>query len=208
MIKMTVYCDGSERDHCKNHRKHTYQGWGFVAHHNEDTDEVFDGIKLKNIKQRGFHEIHAFYAAVQYAESYGYKPHEVSFHSDCDWLRDANFHLHAGNYSKSRSKFMKRVIAFQHLFFPGDRQVAVRMTKWLLNARICWVKGHDSTVYNLRADQLATAAVTQIKTKKEVRPVFFSTWLESGIDAYDRIAEEHIKVHLPFCHPGMMFVEA
>lgn len=204
MIKMTVYCDGGEREH----NRKFFQGWGFVAHHNEDIDEVFDGIKLKTPTQRGFHEIHAFYAAVQYAESYGYKPSEVSFYSDCDWLRDAGFHLHPGNYSKSRAKFMKRVITFQRLFFPGDRKVALRMIKWLLGAHICWIKGHDSTVYNLRADQLATAGIAQLKTKKEVRPVFFSSWLAAGIDAYDRITEEHVKVHLPFCHPGMMFVEA
>lgn len=208
MIKMTVYCDGGERQKVKGNKITTYQGWGFVAHHNNDTDEVFDGVKLERDSQRGYHELHAFNAAVRYAESYGYIPGEVSFYTDCSWCYEAGFHLHPGNYSKSRAKFIKRLKTFQTLFHPKDKGLVLRLARWLLNAHVCWVKGHSATVYNIRADQLATAGINKAKSRSETLPIFFSHWLEKGFKEFDRVLGEERIVHLPFCHQGMSFVEA
>lgn len=209
MIKMTVYCDGGERQKIKGNKTTTYQGWGFVAHHNNDTDEVFDGIKLTDpSNQRGYHEMHAFNAAVRYAESYGYVPGEVSFYTDDIWARDAGFHLHPGNYSKSRSKFIKRLMTYKKLFHPNDKFLVIRMVRWLLGAHICWVKGHDATVYNLRADQLATAGINKAKSNAITYPIFFSHWLEKGFKEFDHSTATEVIKHFPFCHQGMSFVEA
>lgn len=167
MSKIVMFIDGGEREYRKNNKLQcVYGGYGIVAHHNGDTEELFGGYEVKP-NDRGFHELYAFKKAVDYAESFGYLPEEVAFYTDCRGNADAGFHLFPGNRSKTRTNVIKRLREFQKIHFPDEKGLALRLARWFINARIHWVKGHKMTVDNCRADVLARAGSRMVKEKKQ-----------------------------------------
>jgi len=193
MSKLTLYIDGSEirvGDQWK-------QGWGILAlHHAGDTVELNGSLQVKrNGRNGGWHEVLAFYHAVNYAEAQGYAPGECSFYSDCDWVAYGGFHLVPENYSNKRLDVAERLQLFKEVFYPGDETLVERMCKWLVNAQMHWLKGHKVDVSNNRVDYLARSAIYNKATHECMD---FQSWLENGFSVWDNEIKAN-KIHMmPF----------
>lgn len=204
MSKIVMFIDGGEREFRRDNKLQcVYGGYGIVAHHNGDTEELFGGYEVKP-NDRGFHELMAFKKAVDYAESFGYLPEEVAFYTDCRGNADAGFHLFPGNRSKSKSCTINRLRKFQKVHFPDDKGLVLRLARWFISARIHWVKGHEMTVDNCRADVLARAGTRMMKEKKKQETLndwnyveTLNRWLHMGRKVYFKGGME--MEFWPFC---------
>ena len=199
-----MFIDGSEREHRVNGKlKGLFGGFGILAHHNGDTEELFGGYSVTE-KTRGFHELMAFKKAVDYAESFGYLPEEVAFYTDCRGNADAGFHLWPGNRSKTRSNVINRLRKFQKTYFPKEAGLVLKLARWFLGARVHWVKGHETSVDNCRVDVLARAGTRMVKANLKPETMndwkfveSLNRWLAMGRKVYFKGGMMHC--FFPFC---------
>lgn len=204
MSKLVVYVDGSEREKRVGTKvKNVYGGFGFVAHHNGDTDEVFGAFDVVS-NQRGFHELVAFTKAVLYAEEHGYTPEEVSFYTDYLFLAESTFHLYPGNRSLSKVNYLNRLRLLKKHYFPNEKGLVLKLATWLVNSRVTWVKSHANTVDNCRADVLARAGTRLAKEKQSLSTVNdwtyvdpITRWLHMERKVYTQRGV--VTRYLPFC---------
>ncbi|HET8688382.1 MAG TPA: RNase H family protein [Methanosarcina sp.] len=194
MSKLTCYIDGSQI----KEKGEIRQGWAFLAFHTHGETVEMNGSyhgPAADKMRSNWYEILAFYNAVKYAISHGYKPEEVSFYTDCDWVAYGGFHLVPENYSGRRDGVMERIKLLKALFYKHDETLVETMAEWLVKARHHWVKGHRIDVNNNRVDYLARSA---IYSKPVADVMEFNEWLRNGFTQWDHNLQQNTQYIPPF----------
>jgi len=174
MSKMIMYIDGSERQLPK--KDTVIQGWGLLALDKDgDSVELF-GTAAKKTSHRGYHELHAFVAAIEFAEKRGLIPSETTIYTDDELIAYGGFHLVPANYSRSKKNLIKRLRAFQAVFHPNYKTLVLKMIRWMIGAKLHWIKGHRVCVHNNRADYLARCG-SKTTHPKDLEP--YDRWLKT-----------------------------
>lgn len=190
---MIVYMDGSSVANGTS-KEHWVLSWGMVVHHNDSTTEHY-GILSGITKQfLGFHEMLAFAEAVRYVRKTGVPFEDVLFITDDEWVVNAQFVLHPDNWCDTEA-IHNRLMMFVNEFFPCT--VYDDMVEALKKARFIKVKGHESTVYNLRVDYLASHA------RKEHHGLHddflnFEQWLSRGFKFFNTKKKLYDVWYAPF----------
>lgn len=175
---ITIFMDGGAAKW--RPEKHQYVlSWGIVAHHGDSTTELY-GSKIDVPHHlHGYHEMMAFLEAMRFAKGQGFLFENMSFYTDDPQVSYAGFMLHPANFvaTDDVDKFKRR---FQTLclkyYDEGTYQDALEC---LVKSRFTKVKGHDTTVYNLRVDHLARHAREVAAGKEDVLDSF-EDWLAQG----------------------------
>lgn len=171
---MKIYVDGGST---KQAGKTYILSWGFVVEHQDTTVEINGERRNVSIDYRCFHEDQAFIEAMLYAKSRGIAPVDVSFYCDDETISYAAFSLHEGNYRLTKAENIRTRFRQLTLKFY-TKEIYEDCMLYLQNSRFVKVKGHESTVYNLRADYLAK----QARGGKII--LNFEQWLADGFLDY------------------------
>lgn len=194
---MIVYMDGSSVRATKTKcQKDWVLSWGLVVHNGDVTTEHHGHIAEVHSHMHGYHEMLAFAEAVRQVKHMKVPFEEVSFFTDDEWVVNAQFFLHPDNWCGERADLVKnRMMQFVNEFFPST--MYDDMMEALHKARFTKVKGHDSTVYNLRVDYLAAHA-RQLKMGLAEEFLNFEQWLARGFKCFNTRKQQYDVWHAPF----------
>jgi ribonuclease HI len=172
---ITIFMDGSAIK--QDPAKHEYVlSWGMVANHDDQTTEKFGHFNNVPMNYNIFHETVAFIEAMRYAKGRGFAFNEMSFYTDDLLLTHAGFMLHPGNFVATEDvhRLKKNIARLCTRYY--DDATYCDAVECLSTARFTKVKGHQRTIYNLRADYLARHAHQLVlETADPLLP--FEVWL-------------------------------
>jgi ribonuclease HI len=194
---MIVYMDGSSvRSTNTQKQKDWLLSWGLVVHHDDITTEHHGHVSEVHQRFNGFHEMLAFAEAVKLVKHMKVPFEEVSFITDDEWVVNAQFVMHPDNWCGERAEQVKnRLMMFVNEFFPST--MYDDMLEALHKARFTKVKGHESTVYNLRVDYLAAHA-RQLKLGVYDDFLTFEQWLARGFKFFNTKKKLYDVWYAPF----------
>jgi ribonuclease HI len=179
---ITIFMDGSSVKQNPKAREYVLS-WGIVAHHGDQTIEKFGNHSAVHQSFNGFHEIVAFIESMRYAKNQGFTFEDMSFYTDDISLPYAGFMLHPSNFvaTEDVDRFKQRLSRMCAQYY--DDATLSDVLECLTKSRFTHVKGHDVTVYNLRADYLARHA-HQLALGTADPFIAFDPWIEAGILKY------------------------
>ncbi len=180
MENVVIYCDGGSQ---KLDSNSAVVSCGLVAIHDDQTIEFH---KHHHVDRRfqGLHELIAFIHAVNYVKDLN--PNRVSFYVDDEDIGYAAFFLHQENFQKQHhDRIISRVLLACQAIGYSDSGLIINFLKY---SRIVKVRGHRTTVYNLRADYLACHSRQEFLNNSQILESFES-WLEKGFDGYTKTGE-------------------
>ena len=177
---MIVYMDGSSVANGTS-KENWVLSWGMVVHHNDATTEHYGILRGITKQFLGFHEMLAFAEAVHYVKKTGVPFEDVLFITDDEWVVNAQFVLHPDNWCGTEAVH-SRLMMFVNEFYPST--MYDDMVEALKKARFTKVKGHESTVYNLRVDYLASYARKEYHGRHDDF-LTFEQWLARGFKYFN-----------------------
>lgn len=179
MRSCVMYTDGGWASH-KGKSNHAILSWGIVALH-DDTHVELTGTKSVHIRNVGptNHEIVAFIEAMLYGLSHGFTHENISYYTDDEFISYCPFRLHSGNIvpyiQRETIKCRLNDICLQWY----DIQTYYYLLEAFDKSRITKVKGHATTVNNLRADYLSSWARSKaVQSGKKF--LEYDDWLNSN----------------------------
>lgn len=183
--RIVMYVDGSAATKRKHERdgKTLPIGWGVVALHDDAHHEIIKGeFPGKGFDGRQF-EFYAFIEAVQYAVSQGFRPNQISIHTDEPQLYWAGFLLHPENYvaSETVTAFHDRLKCVCEPFGPQAYENVLACLKYGIVSR---VTGSEFSLYHKRAHYLANAGrhASAVLNGEEPKPFLaYDEWLATVV---------------------------
>ncbi len=180
-----LYIDGSETFQ-NSSRSNIIVSWGIVAHFNDSTTEMFGSVLKTNAASdyRGKHEKIAFIESYLYAKSHGFKPEEMVFYSDDEFVCYMNQWAQNINYYECFNRGKKALKQAVQRYYPNMPELYREVLSCLMTARFHKVKGHKTCIYNHRVDYLCRVARSE-HFKKKTEYKSFEDWFKTNlIDAY------------------------
>lgn len=174
---MRIFIDGSSS---RAKRGPNFIGWGVVAINVENHIELSGGLQGPT----GLHEWVAAVHGIQLAMKHGVSPENLTLYSDSDWIGYANYHLHPQNYSPYSWVVRRDVIEVLELM--GYPELEQDMLEYLQYSDTKWIKGHNFSIYQCRADYLAREAMRNQRDTKEAVLLPYDHWLSGGLTTYGK----------------------
>ncbi len=200
---MIIYMDGGQHDvksRTPVNNINIISSWGMVAMADDTYVELHGARGLPLDGWKGFHETFAFIEAMLYAQPRVKSWAEVSFYTDDHCVVEAAFMLHPGNHVPlyDVDKFRGKLKRACKRYAEGTYEAALEC---LTTSRFNKVKGHSTSIYNLRVDYLSRVGYRNYATyvgvanawgKDALQAIPFEEWLNGGF--YDYRNTENIWV--------------
>lgn len=196
MSKMVLHVDGSVCRAIDGARRSSV-GWAVVAHFSGTYLEHHGALERE---LNGYHELIALVEGVLLAHARGFEPCNVSIYTDDNVLGYAPWYLHPGNFKQSVAEALSAKLRFlTRLVYSDD--VHELVLRYLRDAHLNWVKGHNFCVDQERADYLARHAAWSILGRPQAPLLDVGRWLQAGIGYYED-SETPRTWHAPFTDVG------
>lgn len=175
---MVIYCDGGAQR--QSHNRHILS-WG-IRVEGEEVAEIRGHIEV-GFGHHHCHETVAFIEAVLFCRARGYTPNEATFVTDDETLVYGAFGSDCGWEFGKRHETLERQLELAAGLYSVDTVNVAR--EYIKGSRFIKVKGHKSTVNNLRVDYLAAQARKECLGTAE--PFLnFEEWIAGGFVQYTR----------------------
>ena len=181
MSHIVLHVDGST---CRMNdgSKRTAVGWGLVAHFGGERHERTGAVEHPHMN--GSHELLALVEGIRFAHGSGFEPGQVALYTDDIVLGNAGWLLHPGNGKWKKAEALVAQLRFltRQVFDDGVHETALR---YLREARLHWVKGHNFCVDQERADYLARHAAWTALGQHQEPLLPLEQWMEAGLPFYE-----------------------
>jgi ribonuclease HI len=194
-MKMVIYLDGGSKPQ-PNAMKRWVLSFGLVIHFQDQTHELSGAILDVVSAYSGQHENFAFLEAIKFAHSQQVKPENIAFVTDDSAVCEVNKWAREFGKLDPASKTINRLKELMALL-AKDRGYYDAMYPYLRDClqygKFTKVKGHASTVYNLRCDELAITARNW--ALGDLTPILpFEEWLHDGFEYW---VQREVEVEKP-----------
>jgi ribonuclease HI len=190
--RIVLYVDGSAGAKLVRDGKTLSIGWGVVALHDDSHHEIIKGEFPGKVYAGKQYEFYAFLEGVQYAFSQGFKPHQISIHTDEQQLVAAVFLLHRENYAATETvnEFLARLKFASKPFGPGAYENALACLK---EGTVWKAANSEFSLYYNRAHYLANAGRRGVAVLQggDVEPFLtYDEWLSTVVFTFYMGSEE------------------